>query len=503
MRNLRKKPAARKGNPAEPPRQDRGQRAVTDLHYLSAAEALRLFRRRELSPVELMKSVIARAERVEPKVNSLCVRFFQRALEQARAAEARYMGRGEPPRPLEGIPTAVKEEEPLAGEPWTQGSLIFADTIAAETSNFGRRILESGAIVHARSTAPEFSCAGFTHSRIWGVTRNPWNPEFAVGGSSGGSGASLAAGTSTLASGSDIGGSIRIPASFNGVVGFKPPHGRVPQMAPFNLDSYSHCGPMARTVDDCLLFENCLAGPDSSDLASLRPRLELPERLAGVEGLRIALCADLGDWPLDPEVRRNTTELALALRDQGALVEEIELRVPQAEVLRAAGIHFRLGFEPWIQTMCTEHPDLVTDYARDFAGRGITGRRDGSQWDKFDLEARLYRPVGAALERYDTLICATCGTRGLIAGDSYVDHGIEVGGRTLSHYFEGILTVVFNLFSRCPVLNVPSGFADNGVPTGIQIVGRTYDDLTPFRVGRACERARPWFDTPERRPRLT
>ncbi len=164
---------------------------MTDLHYISATDALRLFRRRELSPVELMKSLITRAERVEPQVNALSSRFFERALEQARAAEDRYVGKGQPPRPLEGIPTVVKEEEPLAGEPWTQGSLIFADTVARETSNFGRRILESGAIVHARSTAPEFSCAAFTHSRIWGVTRNPWNPDFAVGGSSGGSAASL------------------------------------------------------------------------------------------------------------------------------------------------------------------------------------------------------------------------------------------------------------------------------------------------------------------------
>jgi Asp-tRNA(Asn)/Glu-tRNA(Gln) amidotransferase A subunit family amidase len=449
-----------------------------------------------------MTSVIARAELIEPQVNALCIRFFERALEQARAAEARYMGKGEPPRPLEGIPTAIKEEEPLAGEPWTQGSLIFANTIAEESSNFARRILDSGAIVHARTTAPEFSCAAFTHSRIWGVTRNPWNPDFAVGGSSGGSAASLAAGTSTLASGSDIGGSIRIPASFNGIVGFKPPYGRVPQMPPFNLDTYSHCGPMARTVQDCLLFENCLAGPDPSDIVSLRPRLELPERIPGIEGLRIGLSADLGDWPLDPEVRRNTAELAFALREQGAVVEEIDLCLPQAEVLRAAGIHFRLGFDSWIQSHCAAHPDLVTDYARDFVARGITGRRDGSLWDKFAIEARLYRPLGDALERYDALICATCGTRGLVAGDSYVDHGLEVGGRALNLYFEGILTLPFNLFSRCPVLNVPTGFADNGVPTGMQIIGRTYDDLTPFRIGNACERVRPWFDVPERRPNL-
>src|SRR5439155_672443 len=140
--------------------------------------------------------------------------------------------------------TAVKEEEAIAGQPWTQGSLIYKDLVADHTSAFARRHLEAGAIVHARTTALEFSCAGFTQSRIWGVTRNPWNPAYAVGGSSGGSGAALASGTTTLASGSDIGGSIRIPASFNGIVGYKPPYGRVPVDPPFNLDTYCHGDPL-------------------------------------------------------------------------------------------------------------------------------------------------------------------------------------------------------------------------------------------------------------------
>jgi amidase len=471
-----------------------------ELCYLSATEALRLFRSQALSPVELMESVIARAEAVEPTVNALCHRFWDRALKQARKAEARYRGKGDPPRPLEGIPTAVKEEEPIAGEPWTQGSLIYEDLIADRTSCFAQRILDSGAIVHARSTAPEFSCAAFTHSRLWGVTRNPWNPEFAVGGSSGGSGAALASGTTTLASGSDIGGSIRIPASFCGVVGFKPPYGRVPQLAPFNLDVYCHCGPMARTVSDCLLFENALAGPDPSDIVSLRPRLELPEEIPAIEGLRIAVSVDLGDWPVDPEVRRNTLELASALADEGAVVEEVDLLVPQADVLRAAAIHFHLGFGAWIKNECAEHPDLVTDYAASFDRWAATAAEGGSVLEQHDIEGRLYPRLGGLLERYDALVCPTSGTRGLSAGDSYVDHGLDVGGRELDFYFEGLLTPVFNLFSRCPVLSVPSGFADNGIPTGVQIVGRTYDDLTCFRVGAACERARPWLDTAGRRP---
>ena len=472
---------------------------MNELHYLSAADALRLFRSSELSPVELMEAVIARTEQVDGDVNALCHRFFDEALAQARQAEDRYMGKGDPPRPLEGIPTAVKEEEAVAGQPWTQGSLIYKDEVAKESSAFAERILESGAIVHARSTAPEFSCAGFTHSRIWGVTRNPWNLQYAVGGSSGGSGASLASGTSTLASGSDIGGSIRIPASFNGVVGFKPPWGRVPQETPFNLDTYCHCGPMARTVMDCLLFENVLAGPHARDHVSLRPKLELPTQLPGIEGLRVAVSADLGGWPVEPEIRANTLDLAFALRDLGAEVEEVELSMPPDVVDRAAAIHFHLGFGAWVAEAANEHGDLMTPYALEFA-RWSERTADGmTLLEKHEIEAQLYLPLGALLERFDALICPTVGTAGLIAGDDYVGHGTVVDGREVEFYFETMLTPVFNILSRCPVLNVPSGASSNGVPTGAQIVGRTFDDLTAFRVGAAAEQVRPWT---ERRPAL-
>jgi Asp-tRNA(Asn)/Glu-tRNA(Gln) amidotransferase A subunit family amidase len=465
---------------------------MRDLAYLPATDALALFRSRELSPVELLDAVIARAEAVEPTINALCHTRFEPAREQARAAETRYAGRGEPPRPLEGIPLAIKEEEPIAGEPWTQGSLLYEDLIARYTSAFARRMLDSGAIVHARSTAPEFSCAGFTHSRLWGVTRNPWNPEFGAGGSSGGSGAALAAGTATLASGSDIGGSIRIPASFNGVVGFKPPYGRVPVDPPYNLDTYCHCGPLARTVADCALLQNVIAGPDPSDITTLRPKLELPLEFAGVEGMRIALSTDLGDWAVDPDVRANTLAAGEALRAAGAIVDEVDLHVPAESVARAAAIHFQAAFGDWIGRQVERHPDRTTAYAAAFARWNVERAAGASQLEGLELEAKLYTPAGELLERYDALLCPTCGTRGLIAGDDYADHGIEVGGRTLDFYFESLLTPVFNVMSRLPVLNVPSGRGDNGVPTGVQIAGRSYDDETVFRVGAALERALPW-----------
>ncbi|HVP01450.1 MAG TPA: amidase [Solirubrobacteraceae bacterium] len=471
---------------------------MTELHYLSATEAIERFRARDLSPVELLEAVIERAVEVEPTVGALCHTFHDDARAQAREAERRYAA-GDA-RPLEGIPVAVKAEEAISGQPWSQGSLIYKDLVADHTSAFARRHLEAGAIVHARTTTPEFCCAAFTASRIWGVTRNPWNPRYGVGGSSGGSGAALAAGTATLASGSDIGGSIRIPASFNGVVGFKPPYGRVPADSPFNLDTYNHNGPMARTVADCALYQNQLAGPDPSDIATLRPKLLLPERFEGIEGLRIAVSEDLGGWPVDREVRANTLAVADALRSAGAQVDVVDVSVPREEVDLATSIHFTLAFADWISGEADGHPDLVTPYAVAmvrWCGELAAGR---TFLEGLELEARLWTPVGALLEEYDALVCPTCGTRGLLADDDYVGHGLEVGGEEVPFYFGGFLTPVFNVLSRCPVLAVPSGFADNGVPTGVQIAGRTYDDLTVFRIGAALEAVRPWFDTDERRP---
>jgi len=396
----------------------------------------------------------------------------------------------------------VKEEEAVAGEPWTQGSLIYEHEIAQHNSPFAERILESGAIIHARTTAPEFSCAGFTHSRLWGVTRNPWNPDYAVGGSSGGSGAALAAGTATLASGSDIGGSIRIPASFNGVVGFKPPYGRVPQDAPFSYDIFCHVGPMARTVADCAVFENAISGAHPRDQVSIRHRVELPERPEPIKGLRIAVSVDLGDWPVDHEVVTNTLQTADALRACGAVVDVVDLSVPRALVLRAASIHFNLIFAASVDAEVAAHRDQMCDYALEFATRSRAEAEGAGLLDEYRLLAKIYEPVGALLEQYDVLICPTIGTRGLVAGDSYVGHGLSVGGIEIEHYFDSIMTSPFNAMSRCPVLAVPSGFADNGVPTGVQIVGRTYDDETVFRVGAALELVQPAFDVAARRPVL-
>src|SRR6185436_7302683 len=238
--------------------------------------------------------------------NAFTYTHFDEALDLARKAEARYMKTDGRVRPLEGLPVAIKDESYIKGKPTSNGSLIMKDYIGEHTSPMNERIMKAGGIVHARTATPEFSCAGYTWSRLWGITRNPWNTKYTPGGSSGGSGASLASGTSAIATGSDIGGSIRIPASNCGLVGYKPPYGRNPDDPPFNLDFYCHTGPLARSVEDAILLQNVMCGPSPLDISTLRPKLRLPLAYKPIRDWKIAFSMDLGFFEVDKEVQKNT-----------------------------------------------------------------------------------------------------------------------------------------------------------------------------------------------------
>jgi Asp-tRNA(Asn)/Glu-tRNA(Gln) amidotransferase A subunit family amidase len=464
-----------------------------DLHYLWATEALARFRTRELSPVELMSSVIARAEAVEPLINAFTYTFFDRAMEQAHAAEDRYAARGDEPRPLEGLPVALKDEVAVEGWPWENASLTMRDVVADHTAPVAERIFASGAIVHARSTTPEFSTAGWTHSKLWGITRNPWNPVFTPGGSSGGSGAALAAGSTTLASGSDIGGSIRIPAAFCGVVGFKPPFGRNPGDPPWNLDHYCSDGPMGRTVADVALFQNQLAGPHPRDGASVRPASVLPDGFEDIRGWRAAFSPDLGCFDVDPDVAANAERALEAFREAGATVEEVTLPWRLDDLRRAAYVHWAGMFVGEIADS-PERREQFTAYAVDLADKCVAYAGEVSIYEGLRLEAEISGALGEVLDRFDVLVCPTSAIPGFVAGDDYVGHGYTIGDVEHADVDDAFMTYPFNICNRSPVLAVPSGFASNGVPTGIQIVGKTYDDLSVFRAGSAYERVRPWSD---------
>ncbi len=471
---------------------------MTDLCYISATDALHSFAAGELSPVELVEAVIARAEVVEPTINAFADTFFDEALTKAKEAEARFAA-GDA-RPLEGLLVAVKEEAPIAGQRWTQGSLALRDEVADHTAVFAQRIIDAGGIVHARTTTPEFSCAPVTWTKLWGVTRNPWNPEFSPGGSSGGSGASLAAGSTTLATGSDIGGSIRIPSSFSGVVGFKPPYGRVPEVEIFNLDHYCHEGPMARTVADCALLENVIAGPHPSDIVSLRPKLEVPTTYDSIAGMRIAVSADLGCYDVDPDVAAATEQAVERLRDAGATVEPVELPWQLEDISRAANAHFGMIFGPSIAEIYVADSDGFCSYVHELARASeLIGKAEFVAG--LALEGMLYRPLGEILERFDALVCPTFAVPALPA--AWQTHE-PVSDRiaTPPDWLDVMMTLPFNIASRCPVISVPSGRSRDGVPTGLSIVGKTYDDPTVFRIAAAHEARMPRWYTPDLRPAL-
>jgi len=472
----------------------------TELCYMSAMEALANFRARKLSPVELMRAVIARAETVEPKINAFPLKYYERALEQAKQAEARYM-KGGRTRALEGLPVAIKDEAYIKGERMTNGSLLWKDHVSDETNPTIDRVLKAGAIMHARTATPEFSCAPWTHSKLWGITRTPWNRRYSCGGSSGGSAASLAAGTSTLASGSDIGGSIRIPASMCGVVGFKPPFGRNPDSPPFNLDQYNHIGPLARTVADCALFQNVMAGPHPQDIATVRPKLRIPAALGDIRGWRIALCLNPADYDIDPDVTKNTRAAADAFRAAGATVEEVDLGWKRDDIARASAAHFGTIFAPSVALHLRKYRKLLNDYTIAFAELAKTTQK-GDYLEGLQIEARMYRSLGAILGKYRVMLCPTLPLPATVAGESYVNRQLRINGKPQGGIERWLMTICFNIASRCPVMSMPSGLAANGVPTGLSIVGRTYDDVSVFRAAAAFEKQYPWYASKARRPKL-
>ncbi|MEV6013690.1 amidase [Streptomyces sp. NPDC051976] len=471
---------------------------MTDLFYLSAAEALRLFRARELSPLELMRAVVERAERTEPAVNAFVETMTEHALRAAAAAERRYRPGGDP-RPLEGLPVAAKENLPIAGRPLTDGTLLAPSRRAGETAIVLTRIEAAGGILHARTTTSEFCCMPMSHTRRWGVTRNPWNFSAAVGGSSGGSAASLAAGTSMLATGTDIGGSLRAPASFAGVVAFKPPHGRNPILPPEGLDPYQHHGPMARTVGDCMLLQSVMAGEDPRDPASGLPVADLRAR-GGVHGLRVAFCATPGDFPVDSEVRDATRAAAESLRAAGAVIEEIDIPWRLDEVNRALWAHFGNELATRVLELDRRQPGVVSPYTLAFARKGVDAAHRVDSATGQVLAASIGARLDAIFGRFDALVLPTVGATAFAAGEDYTDTRLTVNGMELDHFADASLTPVFNIHSTHPVVAVPSGWASNGVPTGVQVAAAPYDDGTAFRVALAIEAALGTGFTGDRRP---
>ncbi len=317
----------------------------TDLARVSAVELGRLYRAKAASPVEVTRAVLARAEAVNPKLNALILVDTEAALAAAKASEARWAA-GAPLSPLDGVPVTVKELVRVKGWPSSMGSKLTDKSPASEDAPAVARLKEAGAIVWSQNTSPEYGHKGMTNSPLHGVTRNPWNLERTPGGSSGGSGAAVAAGLGPLGIGTDGGGSVRIPAAFCGLVGLKATYGRIPAWPPSMHGDLANTGPMTRTVADCALMLNEMSKPDvrESFPAPYDPRDWTAGLAAGVKGLKVGLLSPVGRVYVEAPIGERLDAAAKLLEDLGAIVEPIE---PPPESLEAG----RVWVTHWFSAM--------------------------------------------------------------------------------------------------------------------------------------------------------
>jgi Asp-tRNA(Asn)/Glu-tRNA(Gln) amidotransferase A subunit family amidase len=464
--------------------------ADLDLCYMTATEAISKFKTKELSPVDLMRAVIDRCEAVNPKVNALTYTFFERALDQAKKAEARYMKTDGRTRALEGIPTAIKDFHSVKGEITTLGSKIFADARSDNTAPTIERLFRAGAIMHCRTTTPEFAHSGTTKSPLWGITRNPWNLDYGPGGSSGGAGAAVAAGMTTIADGTDGGGSIRIPASACGLFGYKPPFGRNPLDREHPYESILHYGPMTRSVADAALMQNVMSGPHEVDICSLRTRLRLPQTFEGIKGWKVALSMDLGYKEIDPEVEANTRQAVKVFESLGCSVEEVDLAwnygVTDAWLAYWQGLFWAVAGELYPRWRYEMDPFVASILE---AG----SRHDATRmYNVNTVRGEMYKTLAPVLSKFDILITPTLCVPAVKADHSEANPDFSINGKKVPAYLGWLQTYPFNLMSQCPVASVPSGTSKSGVPTGLQIIAKTYDDMSVFRAASAFEAARPW-----------
>lgn len=462
-----------------------------DLWYAPATQLAAAVAAGQHSPVELVDAALERIASVQPALNCFAAVWADTARAEARRA-AGAVARGEVLGALHGVPVAVKETTPVAGRPFTLGSLTHRDVVADRDGYVVSALRRAGAIIVGATTSPEFAHAAQTDSPIWGATRNPWNPELTPGGSSGGSGVAVATGCVALAEGSDMGGSVRIPASWTGTVGLKPGIGRIPMdVLPGLFDSLSHHGPLARTVADARLFLAVTQGPDDTDIMSVTSPLDLSGPLRGdVRGMRLGLSVDLGGWWVHPEIVAAVTTAAEALEAAGAVIEPVDPGLGAADE--------RLWMQLWGVFMSAYFGHLVEDWGDRMDPdvlRLIDLGRSISATDYKRLEiARtdVWRRVSGVLAGRDALLCPTMATPPVAATKA---GRAEPAPPDDGRYHAADMTAVFNLVAPCPALSVPCGMhADapyTGVPIGLQIVGHRWREDTVLRVGRAVEEALP------------
>lgn len=466
-------------------RPDRMIASSGDMCLLSACEALALFRSRDLSPVELLQVQIARAAEVEPVINAFTETFFDSAMDEARRAEKRYLAGADDLRPLEGLSVTVKDVIDQKGARTTYGSLVYRDNLADRDHPVVARIRQAGGIIHARTTTSELAFGWITATRAWGVTRNPWDPELTPGGSSGGAAASLAAGTSMLAIGSDSAGSIRVPAALCGIVGYKPPTGRVPDPAEGH-DPYNVIGPLARNVQDCALLQNVISGGHPSDIGSLPERVELPLAYPPAGGLRLALALDLGKTMPSENVLAVIHKQIERMRRAGITVEDPPIDWPATVGDDAKAYATALIAESLVSILAT-HGSEVCDYIKS-VGERAKKCTVADLPRAYETRKRLYNALSDILLRYDALICPVILTN-RVGAEQRPWQRMSINGIELDSDYDWVTTPHFNMLGQLPAIAVPIGRDPDGLPVALQVVTRPFDDGRAFRVAAALERA--------------
>ncbi|MFJ2029390.1 amidase [Streptosporangium sp. NPDC087985] len=452
------------------------------MFYLTATEMLELLRTRQVSASELLEAHLNRIEEVNPRVNAIVTLVAERARQEAREAD-RDLARGHLRGPLHGLPVAHKDLTDTAGIRTTYGSPLFADHVPDTDAPIVRRMREAGAITIGKTNTPEFGTGSHTVNELFGATRNPYDLSRSAGGSSGGAAAALATGMTALADGSDMGGSLRNPASFCNVVGLRPTPGRVPSPSPtaawFTLGVP---GPMARTVEDLALLMSVIAGFDAASPLSIT---ESGAAFAGpleedLTGLRIAWSPDLGGLPVDVETAKVTADAPAVLAGLGARVERVDLDLSDAEdafrIYRAW--YYALSFGDLPQDGLGENVRWNVE-----RGRAVTGA-DLARAER--LRSGLYRRMTDFFGSYDFLIAPVSQVPPFPVDAPYVS---EINGETLPDYLAWMRSAYWISVLHAPAASVPCGFTAGGLPVGVQIIGAPFADLRVLRLAHAFERA--------------
>jgi len=460
-----------------------------DIALMPATELLENYRAKHLSPVEATRAALDRIARLNDALNAFCLVDEDAAFAAARESERRWQ-KGEPRGRVDGVPATVKDLVLTKGWPTLRGSkAVSPDQPWNEDAPAVARLREHGAVLLGKTTTPEFGWKGVTDSPLTGVTRNPWNPEKTPGGSSGGAAVAAATGMGALHIGTDGGGSIRIPASFTGIFGFKQSFGRVPAYPLSPFGTLAHLGPMTRTVADAALMLTVLSEPDPRDWYALPPdgrdyRDGLEE---GIKGLRIAFSPTLGGvGPVDREVALLVAEAARTFEELGARVEEADPPLASgAEMADVFSRHWFAGAAAALRAFGPEQRRLMDPGLVEIAELG----ERISLMDYLDAVKRR-EAMGVAMngfhQTWDLLITPTMP---LPAFDAGQEAPVTATGERWVDWTP--FTYPFNL-TRQPAATVPCGFTAAGLPVGLQIVGALYDDARVLRAARAFETARPF-----------